>query len=133
MVANVNQLKPGISATTYAAIDNPSRQVIVSKVWRGAADNTGWSDGFVIANYNNVPANVFVRLYNASNGSVHSTVGYTISALQSQIILGTVPTNFTGSAVITSDQPIAIMANSYYPGGNANTRDVLGSYPATHR
>ena len=133
MVANVNQLLPGTSATNYAAIANPSRQVIVSKVWRGAANNTGWSDGFVIANYNSVPANVTVRFYNAGDGSVSSTTGYMIGALQSQIILGTVPINFTGSAVITSDQPIAVMANSYFPGGGATTRDVLGSYPATHR
>lgn len=132
MVANVNQLQPGTSATNYAAIANPSQQVIVSKVWRGAADNTGWSDGFVIANYNNASTNVTVRFYNAGDGAVYSTVGYNIGALQNQIILGAVPTNFTGSAVIISDRPIAVMANSYRPGSGV-TRDIIGSYPATHR
>jgi len=134
LVANVNQLQGSVSATTYAAIANPSRQVIIGKVWRNTG-STGWSDAFVIANYNGGNAAVTVRFYNA-DGTINSTLNYTVGPLQSLTIAGQVPTNFPngiGSAVITSDQPVAVMANSYYPAGGATTRDVIGSYPATTR
>ena len=132
MVANVNQLKSNVAATTYAAITNPSRQVIVGKVWRDIG-NVGWSDGFMIANYNSSPVNVTVRFYEGSTGNVNSTLAYPIGALQSINIFGVVPTNFRGSAVIIADQPVVVQVNSYYPGGDYTTRDVIGSYPATHR
>lgn len=86
----------------------------------------------MIANYNGVAAAVTVQFYNA-NGTLNTAQSYTVNARQSVNIFGAVPTNFIGSAVITSDQPIAVLANSYYPAGGLTTRDVIGSYPATHR
>ncbi|MFZ4664691.1 MAG: S8 family serine peptidase, partial [Caldilineaceae bacterium] len=126
MVGNVNQLKTGVGATTYAAITNPSRIAIIAKV---RADS-GWSDGFVIANYNSVTANVTVQLYNA-NGTFNSTPinNQALNANRSLIVHGTLPANFNGSAVITANQPVAVIANSSYSGAG----DILGSYPANHR
>ena len=128
MVANVNQLKTGGQATTYAAIANPSRTAIVAKVHRGS----GWNDGFVIANFNAVTANVTVRFYNA-DGSINNN-GTPINnqplvANANLVVLGQIPATFNGSAVITSDQPIAVSANSMYTGAG----DIIGSYPATKR
>jgi hypothetical protein len=108
MVGNVNQLKTGVGATTYAAITNPSRVAIIAKVRR----DSGWGDAFVIANYNSVTADITVQLYNA-NGTFNSTPinNQPLNANNSRIV-GTFPANFNGSAVITADQPVAVIANS---------------------
>jgi hypothetical protein len=48
---------------------------------------------------------------------------------RSLTVLGQIPVNFNGSAVITANQPIAVSVNSLQSGAG----DILGSYPATHR
>ena len=129
MVAAVNQLQGTINATTYTAIAAPARTAIVAKVRR---DN-GWSDGIVIGNFNNVTANVTVWLYN-DTGSLNSIPfnNYQLGANRNLVVLGQIPVAFNGSAVITADQPVAVMANSSFPAGGSN-KDTIGSYPANHR
>ena len=127
MVANVNQLKTGSNAATYAALSSASKVAIVAKV---RTDNN-WGDGFVIANYNSVAANITVRLYNA-DGTLNATPinNQSLGANRLKIVLlGDIPANFNGSAVITADQPVAVTANSLQSGGG----DILGSYPANQR
>lgn len=123
LVANVNQLQSTTSATTYAAVAAPAKTAIIAKAWR----NSSWTDGFVVANFNGVGASVTVAFYK-TDGSLNSTpVTYSVGAKGSLIIFA--PTNFTGSAVVTADQPIAVSVNSLHTGSG----DTIGSYPATHR
>lgn len=126
MVANINQLKTGGQATTYAAISTPKQTAIVAKVRRG----NGWNDGFVIANFNTVAVNVTVSLYNA-DGSFNSTPvnNQSLGVNRNLVVFGQLPILFIGSAVITANQPIVVSANSLYTGAG----DILGSYPATQR
>ena len=130
MTANVNQLQGGVTgATTYAAITMPSKTVSIAKVRR----DDGWFDGFVIANFNASAATVTVKIYNADgteNGSspIYNT---TLGAEQSVTILGQIPANFNGSAVINATLPVAVSVNSWKSGGGSG--DTIGSYPGNHR
>jgi hypothetical protein len=128
MVGNVNQLQGTTNATTYAAISSRGTTVIVPKFRRDA----GWMDGFVIANPGSATANIEVRLYPANGSNPITLPGVSpLYAKRSVTIFsqGTIPLYFNGSAVVTSDQPIAVSANSYKPGSG----DTIGSYPAIHR
>jgi murein DD-endopeptidase MepM/ murein hydrolase activator NlpD len=124
---NVNQLQGSTNATTYAAISTTTLKAIVPKVSR----TNGWDDGFVILNASGSNATVIVNLYN-TNGTLHSTPYNTTRAVgNSVVIFGAtyIPAGFNGSAVITANQPIAVIANSFKPGSG----DTIGSYPAIHR
>lgn len=126
MAANGNQLKTSGLATTYAAIAAPSKVAIVAKVRK----DSGWNDGFVIANFNSVAANVTVKLYNA-DGTLNSTPinSQAVAVNANLVVLGQIPAGFNGSAVVTTDQPVAVSVNSLQSGAG----DALGSYPANHR
>lgn len=53
-----------------------------------------------------------------------------IATSQENSLLQTdIPSSFNGSAVVTSDIPLAVIANSFKSG----TGDTIGSYPANHR
>ncbi len=127
MVANVNQLKTNSNAATYAAISTPKTKAIIAKVQRGG----GWDDGFVIANFSGATSsNVVVNLYHASGALYGTIVNQPLSNNTNLVVFGQIPASFDGSAVITSQQPVSVIANSLRTGFAG---DVLGSYPATHR
>lgn len=126
-VANVNQLQGSTNATTYAAIAQTGLKAIVPKVRR----DSGWNDGFVVLNTSGAAATVTVNLYNA-NGTFNSTpYNTTLNAGRTVVIFGPdyIPAGFNGSAVVTANQQIAVIANSFKPGSG----DTIGSYPAVHR
>lgn len=125
MVANVNQTKANGRAERSAAISTPSKAVSLPKV-RVDGD---WDDGFVVANYNGVAANITVNFYNAT-GTANSSPVYAISSNQHLTFYGaTIPANFNGSVVVTSNQPVVVMVNSSKIGAG----DFQGSYPGIHR
>lgn len=128
LAATVNQLQGTLNATTYEAIAAPALTASIPKLQRDAY----WSDGFVVMNVNTTPANVTVRLYNSS-GTLNSTpVNHQLlGANQSLTVLGQIPQGFDGSALVTADLPVAVVANAWHPG--AGSGDVIGSYPASHR
>ncbi|MFZ4656758.1 MAG: S8 family peptidase [Caldilineaceae bacterium] len=129
MTANVNQILGTTQATTYAAIAMPSTTVNIAKVQRDS--NTGWSDGFVIANFNPYAVAVTARIYNADGlESVYSPVyNATLGAGQSVTILGQIPNGFNGSAIVNASAPVAVSVNSLKSGSG----DTIGSYPGNHR
>ncbi|MEZ4712577.1 MAG: M23 family metallopeptidase [Caldilineaceae bacterium] len=124
LAANVNQLYGTTEATTYAAISKPSKTVYVPRVKRNAT----WGDGIHIHNTEGSSASVTITFYNTS-GSVDSSISVSISANGQAIILGQVPSNFDGSAVITSNRNIAVQVNNRKPN---NSGDIVSSYPADH-
>ena len=128
LAATVNQLQGTLNATTYEAIAAPAQSASIPKVQRDAY----WNDGFVVMNVNTTAVNVTVRLYN-SNGALNSTPfnNHPLGANQSLIVLGQIPYGFDGSALVTADQPVAVIANAWRPGSGSG--DVIGSYPASHR
>jgi hypothetical protein len=126
MTANINQLKTGGLASTYAAIASPAKTAIVARLRR--TDN--WNDGFVVANFNAATALVTVQLYNI-DGTLHSTPisNDSLGANRSLTVLGQIPSGFLGSAVVTASEPVVVTVNALAPGSG----DVIGSYPASHR
>lgn len=128
LAATANQLQGTLNATTYEAIAAPALTASIPKVQRDAY----WSDGFVVMNVNGSPTNVTVRLYN-SGGTLNSTPfnHQPLGANQSLTVLGQIPQGFDGSALVTADLPVAVVANACCPGTGSG--DVIGSYPTmTH-
>ncbi|MCB0044028.1 MAG: M23 family metallopeptidase [Caldilineaceae bacterium] len=125
LVANVNQLLNSTQATTYAAISSPSKIVRIPRIRR----NDSWNDGFVIRNTESSSATVAITLYN-TNGSFNATLsGISISGNGYYVVLGSIPNNFIGSAVISSNRAVAVSVNNLRRVG---TGDIISSYPADH-
>jgi hypothetical protein len=79
-----------------------------------------YTSGFQIQNLSGTAATVQITYYNRADGSVHNTVSDTIPANGSKTYfpLGAVTAGFDGSVVISSDQPVAAIANVLAEGGS---------------
>ncbi|MBE2238922.1 MAG: hypothetical protein IAE81_14115 [Caldilineaceae bacterium] len=131
MAASVNQLQGTLNATTYEAIATPAQSASIPKVQRDGC----WNDGFVIMNGNGTAVNVTVTLYNRlhnSSQTPNTIVNQPLGPYQNLTVLGQIPYGFDGSALVTADLPVAVVANAYRP-GSAGVGDFIGSYPASHR
>jgi len=125
LAANVNQLWGTTQATTYSAISAPSKTVTVPRLKRGG----GWSDGFVIRNTAGSTANITVTFYNTNGTTTGASINQSINAGGFLVVLGQLPNPFDGSALVTSNQNIAVSVNNL----NSGSGDIIASYPAEHR
>jgi hypothetical protein len=81
----------------------------------------------VIQNVNDLAANVTITYYN-SNGSVYSTTT-TVIAPHAIAVYSNTPGVLVGSAVVTSNRPVAVVVNLVNGAGG----DGTASYTAVHR
>jgi len=132
VVANVNTQVPTSSGDTP---DNPNRVGTASGVLDPATTlyftqvikSPTWNSYVAVQNTSGETAEVTIRYYNDTDGAEVSaaTATATISPFSTRIFrqagLAGLPDNWQGSAVVTSNQPIAGIANFYNSGTSRDT------------
>jgi hypothetical protein len=117
-------------AMSYAMPSSGARTVIVPIVMRAWANWRGrsnWTTGLAIQNTTGNPAQVTVKYYD-SLGNLQTAPGYPVPA-HGAVTIYPAPGNitpFSGSAVITSDQPIAAIANYISTGTDDTGMSITG-------
>lgn len=81
----------------------------------GASAQLGrtWTTGYQVSNLGSATANITMTFYNSSNGASAGSINDTVAANGSKTYfpVPVVTAGFSGSAVISSDQPIAAILN----------------------
>jgi hypothetical protein len=119
-----------------------SQTVVLPRLYKANADAVGlsWTSGFQVQNVGSGDATIQVQYYDMSGypqTATHTPVppwGVPIPANESvtyNLAQSTLPTNFTGSAVITSNQPIVVTVNATASG--ETTIDGAMSYNGVNR
>ncbi|NLD73627.1 MAG: hypothetical protein GX649_13040 [Chloroflexi bacterium] len=128
VVANVNTqvAAPGTEAEpnrvgTASGVLDPATTLYFTQVMRTPT----WNSYIAVQNTSSEPASVTVRYYNDTDGNEAASDTQSISAFSTRIFrqgdYASLPTNWGGSAVVTSDRPIAGIANFYNEGVNKDT------------
>lgn len=134
-LSNVNQINHGYkNASSYAASGGGTSTAIAplfAKAYSGWGQGGQWSSGMNIQNVGANTATVEVKFYNPDGTQNGSTVAATIPANASYTLYpAPVSAGFLGSAVVTANQPIAVVVNTFVPGA---TSDSIMTYSALNR
>jgi hypothetical protein len=131
MAANVNQVKYSgptvVQATTYPAIATPGRFAYISRL----RNDSNWDDALVVQNVNNQAINIRVTFYNG-DGTVYSSTTDSLASHALKVYFAPGFSNGGGSAVVTAEQPVAVVVNNYNVGVSSSV-DGIGSYTAAPR
>ncbi len=128
VTAMLNQLRPTNSyASTYTAIATPGKTIYLP-FW---LKQSGWVPGLAVYNPNNQSASVTVRYYNADGSLNSSPPSQATIAAHGVAIFYNTPSaaSFSGSAVVTSNQPVAAVLNH---SSSSSGGDGLMTYEGLH-
>ena len=128
--ATLNQQLPGAPhVASYAGIANPGTSVIVPWQYRW----NGWNSSMVVQNVGTTqPAAVTITYYNGDGTQYGNPTNGVVQPGGISIFNPAPPgvANFNGSAVVTANQPIAVIANIFK---NDASGDHLMSYAGISR
>jgi hypothetical protein len=112
LVSQVEEFGPNNFVAIYNGTASSSQTVFMPTAYNNALG--GFNTGAALVNPNSSSATVSIKYYDAATGVISATQSLSIPAngiLSSYTPLSGVPAGFTGSAIITSNQPLVALVN----------------------